>query len=362
MPITDPRDVVVVPLGAGASRDAGLRLAAELTQDLQADLEASKNTLLQRTLGLILGSVAFRRGFEGRMMHAPVDIESVLAIAQTLARRNEHALSAFVASWHAFLEEIGPKGNGSAFDALIREARGMLRTKLQTPSDGTALKYLESACRLSEAVFDDDSPEVFTLNYDRCVESALGYQRRKFTTGFKDGLWDPREFELPGRVRLYKLHGSFGWLRDPESGLLYDRDQALGRDDIDIFSEDTDDDLIFGADNKFSPRQPYLWLVYRFVQALERCPYVVTVGYGFRDVHINQALAQAMAADPKKDLLVVGPGLSQKDLDGPCESRFYPERTTFIGEGAKRALFEQDTILKKLRELEQARAEVLPFD
>lgn len=352
---------VVVLLGAGASKDAGLRLSTELTTDLQSDLVDSKDSLLQRTLGLILGALAFRRGYEGKTMHAPVDIESVLAIAQMLSRRSEHPLCSFVATWHSFLEEIGPKGNGTAFEALIRRARGMLRTKLETPSDGTIVKYLESACRLSEGLADDKSPEVFTLNYDRCVESALQYQRRRFTTGFRDGMWNRDEFAVDGQVRLYKLHGSFGWVRHPESDVLYDRDGAMARDDLDILSADTEDDLIFGADNKFSPRQPYLWMIYRFVEALERCSYIVTIGYGFRDVHINQALTQAMAADPHKHLLVVGPGLTSADIDGRCESRYYPERTTFIEEGAKKALFEHDTILKKLRELEKARPKATPF-
>jgi hypothetical protein len=68
-----------------------------------------------------------------------------------------------------------------------------------------------------------------------------------------------------------------------------------------------------------------------------------------------------MAGDAKKHLVVVGPNLTATDLDGVCESQYYPERTTFISEGAKKALFEDDTILKKLRELDATRATVLPF-
>lgn len=356
----EPRPIVVL-LGAGASRDAGLRLASELTDDLADAFKTDNQALPQRALGLIIGSLAFRRGFEGKAPNSPVDIETVISVAQMLAERAEHPLTAFVANWHSYLDEIAPKGNGSAFLALIRRARSLLTEKLKAPEDGAAVKYLEGAWRISEKMVGNRHPEIFTLNYDLCLEQALKYDRRKYTTGFADGLWSSAEFDKLDLIRVYKLHGSFGWMRDPITGLLYDRDEAMSRPELDIVSSETDDDLIFGADNKFSPRQPYLWMVYRFVEALDRCSSIVTVGYGFRDTHINQAITQAMASDAKKHLIAVGPGIGPANLDGVCSSSYYPERTFFLEEGAKSALFEKDSLLKLLQELKKSHADATPF-
>jgi hypothetical protein len=354
---------VVVLLGAGASKDAGLYLSAELTEKLFEDIEAEKETELQRALGLILGSMAFRRGREGKRMNEPVDIEEVLGIAQHLSLRNDHPLAWFVASWHSALEAIAPDGDGIIFERLIRRSHQVLHSYLRTPDEDTAVKYLAGICRLTQLdQADAPPPEVFTLNYDLCVEKALGYERIPFTTGFTEGLWTKAEFEKPDRLRLYKLHGSFGWVRHPETGSLYERNEALRRDDIDVLSGDTDDDLIFAVENKFSPRQPYLWMAHRFGEALAAADYIVTIGYGYRDSYINEIIGGAMAASPSKSLVVVGPSMLPVQLEAAMPRTFYPGRTSFVPDPAKKALLENDTIHKELIRLERTKPEASPFD
>jgi len=314
-------------------------------------------------LGFILGGIAFRRGTDGlRINHTP-DIETVLRVAQQLEERDRHPLASYVASWHSALERLSPGGNGVIFRRLMERARSILKDKLKVPDDPVRHKYLADVWKLGRPLGCAAPPTVFTLNYDLCLESALDYENKQYTTGFNDGLWTPSEFAASDRLRVYKLHGSFGWVRHPQNGFIYDRDRALQRSDIDILSADTPDELIFGTENKLKALQPFLWMVYRFYEAAIAARYIIAIGYGFNDEYINQIIGQGMASDPTKRLIVVGPGLDQSKIESaPGMSMFiYPSRTVFLSEGAKRALNELDTIVKKLTDLEAATQTTDPF-
>jgi hypothetical protein len=349
--------VAIGMLGAGACKDAGLPTSLELTDRLEKSIEQQSDGDLRRALGMILGALAFRRGIEGSRIDAPVDIETVLRVAQQLERRIEHPLADFVASWNSALERLAPGGDGVVFRRLIQHSHEMLQAALETPNDATQVKYLAGLARLRKPWIKDDPnvspPVIFTLNYDRCLETALEYDGNwAYTTGFRQGLWTPTEFDDATRVRIYKLHGSFGWVRNPETSLLYDRDAALDREDIDFLSPDTPDELIFGTENKLQALQPYLWLVHQFAQATTTCKYIVVVGYGFGDEYINQIIGQAMATDPSKRLIVVTPKFRPDRLEHASGLLFYPERTTALENSAKDALHERDTVIACLDSLE----------
>jgi hypothetical protein len=352
---------VVVLLGAGASKDAGLRLAVELTKDLRESVEDDLG--LRQALGLILGGIAFRRGVDGHCIdsHVP-DIETVVKVAQQLADRNNQLLAFYVASWHSSLEKVAPGGDGTIFETLVRRARDILAEKLKTPSKAVRYKYLADVWKLCEPLSDQCPPDVFSLNYDLCLEKALEHERKPYTTGFRDGIWTQQEFDRRDCLRLYKLHGSFGWVRHPETRLLYDRDRALRRDDILILGPETSDELIFGTDNKLQAVQPFLWMVHRFSKAIRAAKYLVTIGYGFFDTYINQMIGYGMAADPLKRLIVVSPGAGDAMIEDAPGMSFYPARTHYIGRTAKKALDEEEAVVAKLTELEKAAPDEDPFD
>jgi hypothetical protein len=357
-----PEPAVTILLGAGASKDAGLKLSAELTDELQTNVVKNKDEDLRRALGLILGAIAFRRSIEGLNVGEKTDIEIVFRIAQQLATRNTHPLASFVASWHSTLEQIAPSGNGIAFQRLMSRAREILVDALREPDDPSLLRYLANLSRLvvpSQPV--NNYPQVFTLNYDRCLERGLTYERIGFTTGFRDGRWEQSEFARRDCVRIYKLHGSFGWIRHPETTILYDRDQALTRADIDIASYDTEDELVFGTDNKLRAVQPFLWMAYRFSEAVAECRYIVVVGYGFGDSYINQILSQGMAGDPSKRLIAVGPGLTEGLLEKAEGLQYLPERFRLIPETARTALLDKDSVLRMIREFDSEMRTESPF-
>ena len=143
---------------------------------------------------------------------------------------------------------------------------------------------------------------VFTLNYDKCVET--GCHDFRVERGFGDGeRWDWRVFdesadsEAPN-VYLYKLHGSIDWTRDANQHLIY-QDGPIEPKDIQI---------IFGTTYKLQYVDPFLFFAYELRRwTITSARLIVTVGYSFADEHINGILGQALAADPKKKILAVSP-------------------------------------------------------
>jgi hypothetical protein len=351
----------VILLGAGASVDAQLPTAIELTRRLRVQIDDLGDAMLRRAFGLVVGGEAFRKGCAGEPFQEMIDIEMLLINASMLADKMSAPLAPYVAVWHWSVAQLDPHNDGTVFRRLIALGRALLGDELRVPNDNSQVKYLaEAVTSLQRALPKQKGrPAIYTLNYDLCVEQALRYTNVPFTTGFRDGKWDPTEFDDPEKVSIVKLHGSFGWVRHPETKLLYDRDAALKRDDVDFVSDTIDDELIFAIDHKLQGKQPFLWMAHDFAERIAAARYVVVIGYGFRDDYVNQIIGHAMAIDTRKQLIVVGPSAGRGFLDGKPNLPVYPERTHYIPSGAKRALQDDDAVRKKIEEL--VKSEVDPF-
>lgn len=343
----------VILLGAGASVDAQLPTAIELTRKLREQIEDADDAMLRRAFGLVVGGEAFRKGCAGESFQEMIDIESLLINSSMLADKMSTPLAPYVAVWHWSVAQLDPHNDGTVFRRLIALGRALLGDELKVPNDKSQVKYLSEVVTSVQRALPAQKgrPTIYTLNYDLCLEHALEYTNTPFTTGFREGKWDPTEFDDPEKVSIVKLHGSFGWVRHPETKLLYDKDAALTRDDVDFVGDAIDDELIFAIDHKLQGKQPFLWMAHDFAERITVARYVVTIGYGFKDDYVNQIIGHAMAIDTRKQLIVVGPDAKRGWLDDKPNLPVYPERTHFISSGAKRALQDEDVIRKKIEEL-----------
>jgi hypothetical protein len=130
---------------------------------------------------------------------------------------------------------------------------------------------------------------VFTLNYDLCVEDACRAQGMDVTTGFepRSGRWSPSRFR--GRntgINLCKLHGSLNWGLD---------DNLPDRRLIERYPPqwDKEPELLLGPQPKLEHDDPFVTLYCGFHEALGRAKVCVVIGYNFRDDHIKQPLREA---------------------------------------------------------------------
>ncbi len=153
--------------------------------------------------------------------------------------------------------------------------------------------------------------EVFTVNYDLLIESALeklgvayfdgfvGALHARFRTDLVEATPEDRDEWLPSfLVRLWKLHGSVNWSWE-----------AGGRADVVRLGSAVDAGevaAIYPSDTKYdeSRRVPFVVLQDRFRRALYTAESVVLViGYSWRDEHLNELLIEAARRRPRSEII-----------------------------------------------------------
>jgi len=352
---------VVIFLGAGASVEAGLPISTGITRHLVEQMETQSEAELLGMIQFICNKLTTEENGQ------TVDIELLLRTAAYLADRNvdplkdvnANPLPKFVTSWCEELKTIDPAGDGVLFRRLLREAKAILPRILQPTK---SVKYLSEINRLMNALPKRKrfAPVVFTLNYDLCLEQALNDANIKFTTGFERGVWTPNALANPRTIRVFKLHGSLGWVRHPERRVIYDAYDSAQSDEILVESPEINHEIIFAIDNKLQATQPFLWLFQQCAEIVARSSYIVCIGYSFRDEHINEIIGQAMASDPSKHLIYVSPTASENTLEHVRGITFFPKRVLPIKGTARRVLM-GSRIQTKLEQAEGKQRVEEPF-
>jgi hypothetical protein len=151
--------------------------------------------------------------------------------------------------------------------------------------------------------------ELFTVNYDLLLETALdhlrvpyfdgfvGTVRAGFHTGLVEGkAGSDREWMPSFFVRLWKMHGSVNWSWQEDRQIV-----RLGQP----IAEGTA--AIFPSDTKYeeSRRVPLVVLQDRFRRALHEPETLVLVsGYSFSDAHLNDMIFDAASHCPRSEFQV----------------------------------------------------------
>lgn len=207
---------------------------------------------------------------------------------------------------------------------------------------------------------------LFTINYDTVFEQALDHLGAQYQDGFVGKVrprFDPSVYGLDiyypgevseGRVRrydkflhFYKLHGSINWCAPYQDKRIELQDVALSsfnswqqlegaQEKAKAFSElfgETDTSIvILPTAKKFADtlELPYAHLFRIFHQRLqEPQTFLLIIGYGFGDDHINQIIDDAML-NPGLVLLVVNPGPNENILKKVEKYQSVGERAFFL--------------------------------
>jgi len=135
--------------------------------------------------------------------------------------------------------------------------------------------------------------ELFTTNYDYLFELALEGSGIPYFDGFSGGFepfFCPEAVEdmesYPHLVKLWKMHGSLGWV-------YRDRDKAVVRRP----AAPADSILIYPSHLKYNStkKQPYVGLIDRLCAFLQQDDAVlITCGYSFGDSHINERIVTSL--------------------------------------------------------------------
>ena len=139
--------------------------------------------------------------------------------------------------------------------------------------------------------------EIFTPNYDLLIESALESKNIPYFDGFigsRNAFFDLHSIEneeLPPRwAKLWKLHGSINWWKDPNGKIFRGHSESA-----------ENKQMIYPSHLKYeeSRRMPYYAMQDRLGHFLTAGQSVlVTCGYSFVDKHLNAIILDRLSANP----------------------------------------------------------------
>jgi hypothetical protein len=360
----------LVLLGAGGSVDAGLPTSFGLTRELSkasALPESGRRggaTELATALAFAIGTLYQQRGSAGvnPMQKPEVDIEELVDAIDSLAHPELSGMTPFVSGWHPFLRDIDAAHDDR--NQMIENFVNGLERALNAASEREAASAREGAqaalrlalllaqpkfasvlfrrlktsilLRTSQILWlkDDEavartsylaplvsSPStrcIATLNYDNAIEAcaqALGIRLSVGLEGY--GAHGVVSFPADAQIRLLKLHGALDW-QFPDS--VEERRDYPGKSALRFSWQRVtpvdpkwDPDclgIVFGRQKLQTPG-PFLDLLHCFANELATVDRLITIGYAFRDDHINRLIVQFLMRRSTAKLLVVDPVLPE---------------------------------------------------
>jgi hypothetical protein len=201
--------------------------------------------------------------------------------------------------------------------------------------------------------------DIFTLNHDGILESALQRNRVAYCDGFDpqvdtigDGKvlrrFDRELFQTTQcKVRIFKLHGSIDWYRYRTRGSEWEFTanpwgggplEFVNRNGGPLLHTKTDDRMILlGTINKMLSYSDgiYADLHWELDGVLRKTQRLVVSGYGFGDTGINWRLIDWVFSSPDRRMIVVDP---KPDRFQTAATSIEGMWSTWIGQGKLRLL------------------------
>ncbi len=169
--------------------------------------------------------------------------------------------------------------------------------------------------------------EVFTTNYDLLLEQALETLEIPYFDGFvgsRRSFFDLRAVEdgLAPRhwTRLWKIHGSINWYQET----INDQKKVYRSSEV----KSDASHLIYPSHLKYeeSRKMPYLALIDQLTRFIrKKSSFLIISGYSFSDEHLNDAIVNALKANPTAMVLALLHGSFNRPNGSDAEIEAYPK-------------------------------------
>lgn len=292
---------IILLIGAGCSMDADIPASREMIEKLENLLDTPEWNKYKNFYHFVKSAILYSDGIQGKYSN-DFDIERLAIVLGELEKKDNCILYPFIGSWNPKLIETA-----SHDFEIVGEFRQKILEKLQgwvSLEDDNKAKYYKNFFDFQTEY--NYSLRIFSLNYDLCLEKCVS-QDKDLERGFdpESRMWDwrrfdPREDYQPS-IYLYKIHGSIDWKREVEGGNVLKE----------VDSNPSEPDLIFGTDAKLQYIDPYLFYTYEFRRYSLESKIILTIGYSFRDEHINKIIEQSLQRREDRKVIVVSPNAEE---------------------------------------------------
>jgi len=376
----------IVLLGAGASVDADIPTAVGMTQKMINHFEENPIPEERKVLKYIVGGLLFKAGIQGKNPLDGVNIEEVFSATELLANRNSLEILPFVGQWHPFIEELEKNRPrlrdklstlrdisnredlykmSSAIDKAFQE---VLESRAGETFKRTTKYMLSLLCKM---VWIEDKAKleylfplvnyasrkrttIASLNYDNTIELSGHCNDINVSTGIKSWIKTGMFIKPNSGIELIKLHGSIDWELNgtktysnsyfPQATIKEVSDEKIKRlRDASVKtggSRRYTPGIVFGAGNKLTAEGPFLELFRTFKLRLEESTKLISIGYSFRDKHINELIYGWLNRDKSRIITIVTSKTARFAADENMVkfSHETPKRCKIMNDGARKAI------------------------
>lgn len=321
---------VIFLLGAGASRDAGMPLVSELTDEIRTSLREIRDPVGE------CGEEAHDLFEAVTRLDDRVEknYEAFFEWIEYLRRATREPFS-LATKLELNVQRLARTVNCLAWGIKRPIVRSLLGRRQRETYDPAYLS------QLADFLPERGRLHVFTTNYDVCVEEACRSHGINVLTGFsaKSGKWTPSVFRgLSRGMNLYKLHGSLNWTsKNDRRGSAF---QDIIEHPIDW---NGDPELVLGPGPKLQFDEPFVTLYSEFHRAVRKAHICVAIGCSLADEHIRNPISRANQQ-----------GMAIVDVNPSHSGYAFGGRIERIPKGAKEAL-ETGDIVEAVRKVPHKR-------
>jgi hypothetical protein len=283
---------VVFLLGAGASVPADVPHTKALVERIEKDCPADLATALSQVLNHL-------KAWVKRQPDRALDIELVYETVVRLEKPLKDALLFGTENAERFCDA-----------STARELREFIETTIRRSMYAKA-QSLEYLAPLRTIVQRDGAIDVYSTNYDTCIELLAEHLRLVWADGFSVR-WDPDVFDRDNvQVRIRKLHGSVLWFEDetqrPFRSMIGGAKTAAEL--TEWFGGTCRQFLLYPA-RKSGYDAPYIDNLTALARALgsnDESVVLVVIGYSFRDEALLKVVSDAARRNRLLTVVLVDP-------------------------------------------------------
>jgi hypothetical protein len=304
IPEKENQNEVVFFLGAGASIEAGIPgthkfiYGKENEGGIQGFLEwlNENNKSELKILEAILDT------FQQRTDHPVIDVELVLGTLNALNNKEKYDLVYF---YNKETFKFKSEDAINVLKILESDLKEFIRKKVVVDKD--KISYLTPLIEFQKEI------NIFSVNYDTCIEMLCVKHKLKYTDGF-DLYWNPELFEKEKEfdIKLYKLHGSIMWYVTDYGNyvkLPIKLPIEMKREyRFPLYSgEIASPFILYPIGRKWEYTEPVGYLTNKLQKHLKSAKLCIVVGYSFRDDDIRRIFFESAKENENLTIILVDP-------------------------------------------------------
>ena len=282
-------------LGAGASVEADVPDTLKFIEDFEHDVVQNQDTDVQKAY----------KWMKSRLKESPrqLDLELLLESLERLQndKLRKDVLSVFLSSPKE-LEDY--RSSLESLNDLLRE---YVRKRMIVSPEET--KHMDPIIAFVDHY---DVLDVFSVNYDACIELLCDRHSIRYSDGF-ELYWDMELFGEDSSLNLFKLHGSITWWFSAKQETQFKLPiKASPRSYLELIDGQTVENLIlYPTELKLATSRPIADITYLFREKLRSVKLVIVVGYTFRDPELKRIMIEGASTNPDLRFLLVSPHASR---------------------------------------------------